>query len=110
MRKYEFFTSLLCPTRQVNRQKDWKMEMAVRLNSLISKISTFKSDDAGGSTVQIALMFGAVAMALSVLVAPQVRNAVDIYAENKALGIDRVMTGSIKPTKEYTIRKSVLDK
>lgn len=84
--------------------------MNTRLASLAKKIVDFQNNQYGGSTVQIALMFGAVAMALSVLVAPQVRNAVDVYAENKALGIDRVITGSIKPAKQYTIRKSVLDK
>ncbi len=62
--------------------------------------------------MQTALLFGAVAMALSVLVAPQLKNAADIYAQNRALGIDRVMTGSIprdEKAKTYTIRKSVLD-
>ena len=86
------------------------IDMHTYRNLIIGKILDFRTNIHGGSSVQIALMFGAVAMALSVLVAPQVRNAVDIYAENKALGIDRVMTGSIKPAKEYTIRKSVLDK
>jgi len=84
--------------------------MIARRKMIFSTIAAFRSNESGGSSVQIALMFGAVAMALSVLVAPQVKNAVDIYAENKALGIDRVVTGSIKPAKEYTIRKSVLDK
>lgn len=73
----------------------------------------FWSDNSGGATLHTALLFGAVAMALSVLVAPQLKNAADIYAQNKALGIDRVMTGSIQnkeDTKTYTIRKSVLDK
>lgn len=84
--------------------------MRTHFVSIVGKVSDFQKNQHGGSTVQIALMFGAVAMAISVLAAPQVRNAVDIYAENKALGIDRVITGSIKPTKQYTIRKSVLDK
>lgn len=76
-------------------------------------IRRFMNDTHGGATLQTALLFGAVAMALSVLIAPQLKNAADIYAQNKALGIDRVMTGSVeKPddTKTYTIRKSVLDK
>lgn len=64
----------------------------------------------GNITVQSALLFGAVALSLSVLAAPLLNDAADRYAENRALGIDRVMTGSIEKSKTYTVRKSVLDK
>lgn len=73
-------------------------------------IGHFKKDTSGGATLQTAMLFGAVALALSVLAAPQLKSAADTYAENRALGIDRVMTGSVQKAKEYTIRKSVLDK
>lgn len=63
----------------------------------------------GGASVQAALMFGAVAIALAVLVTPQVEKAADIYAQNRALGIDRVLTGSIEKSRRYSVRKSVLD-
>lgn len=86
--------------------------MASSVTKLFHKISQIRKDSHGGATVQTALLFGAVALALSVLIAPQLQGAVDTYAENKALGIDRVITGSLKPkkTKQYVIRKSVLDK
>lgn len=84
--------------------------MKSRIKSMFSQFRAFKKNQNGSSTVQVALMFGAVAMALSVLAAPQLQNAVEIYAENKALGIDRVITGSINSSREYTVRKSVLDK
>ena len=64
----------------------------------------------GNITVQSALLVGAVALSLSVLAAPLLNDAADRYAENRALGIDRVMTGSIEKSKTYTVRKSVLDK
>jgi hypothetical protein len=67
------------------------------------------NNESGGAAVQSALLFGAIAMALSVLIAPQLKNVADTYAENRALGIDRVITGSIEKPKRYTIRKSVLD-
>lgn len=64
----------------------------------------------GNITVQSALLFGAIALSLSVLAAPLLNDAANRYAENRALGIDRVMTGSIEKSKTYTVRKSVLDK
>lgn len=68
------------------------------------------ANNKGNITVQSALLFGAVALSLSVLAAPLLNDAADRYAENRALGIDRVMTGSIEKSKTYTVRKSVLDK
>jgi len=65
---------------------------------------------AGNITVQSALLFGAVALSLSVLAAPLLNEAANRHAENRALGIDRVVTGSIEKSRTYTIRKSVLDK
>ena len=76
----------------------------------ISKVFSFANDRHGGASVQTALLFGAVAIALSVLTAPFLEEAADTYAENRALGIDRVMTGSVKKSRRYTIRRSVLDK
>jgi len=64
----------------------------------------------GGAAVQFSLMFGAIALALSALIAPQLKYAVDMYAENRALGVDRVVTSSVEKPKRYTIRKSVLDR
>lgn len=85
--------------------------MAGNFSKLSGMIGKFRFDDHGGATLHTALLFGAVAMALSVLIAPQLKNAADTYAENRALGIDHVLTGSIsKEPKTYTVRKSVLDK
>lgn len=71
---------------------------------------SFRMNEGGNVTVQSALLFGAVALSLSVLAAPHLKDAADTYAENRALGIDRMMTGSIEKGRTYTIRKSVLDK
>ncbi len=86
-----------------------------RMKDLLSKLTDKSAklifDNYGGATLHTALLFGAVALALSVLIAPQLKNAADTFAENRALGIDRVITGTIsKEPKTYTIRKSVLDK
>ena len=84
--------------------------MRIRVTSVLPRIKSFFRNDHGGATLQSAMLFGAVAMALSVLAAPQLKKVTDTYAQNKALGIDRVITGSIKQDKQYTVRKSVLDK
>jgi len=84
--------------------------MTFNIRSFIKMSKELCRNNHGGATLQSAMLFGAVAMALSVLAAPQLKSAADSYAENKAFGIDRVMTGSIKPAKQYTVRKSVLDK
>ena len=84
--------------------------MSYRVYKAKYSAKKFFENTYGGATLQSALLFGAVAMALAVLVTPQLQHAADIYAENKALGIDRVITGSVEKKRTYTIRKSVLDK
>ena len=84
--------------------------MSYRVYKAKVSVLQFVESTYGGATLQSALLFGAVAMALAVLVTPQLQQAADIYAENKALGIDRVITGSVEKKRTYTIRKSVLDK
>ena len=76
---------------------------------LSSRASRFSNHAGGGASVQAALLFGAVAMALAVLAAPMLQSATEFYAENRAFGIDRVMTGSIAKGKRHTVRHSVLD-
>lgn len=80
------------------------------IGKVAGHIKSMLADSHGGATMQTAMLFGAIALALTVLVTPQLKSAADTYAENRALGIDHVMTGSIKKTKTYTVRKSVLDK
>lgn len=78
-----------------------------------SNISKFSNDENGGASLQAALLFGAVTLALTVLVTPQLKKAGDYYAENRGMGIDRVITGAIEKnskSKITVIRKSVLDK
>lgn len=73
------------------------------------RATRFSNHAGGGASVQAALLFGAVAMALAVLAAPMLQSATAFYAENRAFGIDRVMTGSIEKGKRHTVRHSVLD-
>ncbi len=75
---------------------------------MADRLAKFFTDNDGNSTVKTALLFGAVAVAISVLAAPALQNATKLYAENRAFGIDQVMTGSVKKPKRYIVRKSVL--
>lgn len=68
------------------------------------------SDTSGGATVQTALLFGAVGLGMAVLVAPVLQDAAHYYAENRAFGIDRVITGTVgdPATNKYRVRRSVI--
>ncbi len=68
----------------------------------------FSKHNGGGASVQAAMLFGAIGMAMAVLAAPMLQGAVDYYADNRAFGLDRVMTGSVEKGNRYTVRKSVL--
>lgn len=76
------------------------------------KIRKFARDKSGSTTLKSALLFGAVAMALSVLTAPLLHDATESFSENNSFGIDRVLTGSVADTgtksEKYLIRRSVL--
>ena len=70
----------------------------------------FIKDESGGTTMRIALLFGAVGIAFSVLATPFLQTASQQYAAAGGYGVDTVVTGSINsPKKRYTIRKSVLN-
>lgn len=81
------------------------------VKKLFASISEFRFNRSGGATMQSALLFGAVGLALAVLLTPQLKSASDYYAENRALGVDRVITGAIeKKIQRRIVRRSVLDK
>ncbi|MCB1451712.1 MAG: hypothetical protein KDJ67_16635 [Nitratireductor sp.] len=79
-------------------------------NETRSVIGRFRSDAKGGATVQTALLFGAVALGMAVLAAPMLQDAAHYYAENRALGIDKVITGAVgdAATNKYRVRRSVM--
>ncbi len=79
------------------------------LNSAYSFKNRFQRHNGGGASVQAAMLFGAIGMAMAVLAAPMLQGAVDYYADNRAFGLDRVMTGSVEKGDRYTVRKSVLN-
>lgn len=83
--------------------------MRTSIQARIVNANSFVKHTGGGASVQAAMLFGAIGMAMAVLAAPMLQGAVDYYAENRAFGIDRVMTGSVEKGNRYTVRKSVLD-
>ena len=59
--------------------------------------------------VRSALLFGAVAVALALILTPAAERRVEALAATGGPGIDRMSTGSIQPSAtSYTIRRSVL--
>lgn len=72
-------------------------------------IDRFRQQETGSAAVQSAALFGAIALAVAGLAAPYLNSAVENYAQDRSLGIDRAITGSIETEKRYTIRRSVLE-
>jgi len=87
--------------------------MKIYLESYMSKVSSqktgFLANSSGNASMQFALIAGAVSIASALLV-PLVFKGSSQIASNEIYGVDRTVTGSIKPVKRYHIRKSVLDK
>lgn len=73
-----------------------------------SGVEPLLANRSGSATVQTALLFGGIALAVAVLAAPMLQGAAGYYAQNRAFGIDRVMTGGVAKGERVTIRKSVL--
>lgn len=76
---------------------------------IIDEVLGFLLPNRDGHSVGIALFFGAVAVATALIATPFLDRAAVQYAENRAFGIDRVMTGSVDQPRRYTVRRSVLD-
>lgn len=74
--------------------------------SKFSRIRRFTADKSGGASVQAALMFGSIGLALSLLAAPLLAQAVATMGDR---GVDGMTTGSIGGGNRYTVRRSVLD-
>ncbi|MEM9332661.1 MAG: hypothetical protein AAGA53_15155 [Pseudomonadota bacterium] len=73
-------------------------------------LADFLKSHSGETSVQLAAFFSALAVVVALMSAPMLDKAAKQYAENRSLGIDRVITGSVEKNKRYTVRKSVLDK
>lgn len=69
-------------------------------------------ESAGMGALRITLLFGSAAVALALIVAPIVDNSTRArFAESGySGGVDRFTTGSISQRRQYTIRRSVLQK
>lgn len=58
--------------------------------------------------MQTALVFGAAALALALIGTPLMHSASIRFARDASPGIDRTITGSVRPAARFTIRRSVL--
>lgn len=62
--------------------------------------------DAGSSLLRLTLLFGSVAIAFALIIAPIAEK--QTYSAVDATGIDTMSTGTVRSGGAYTIRKSVL--
>jgi len=69
----------------------------------------FIGDESGGASMQAAMLFGAIGVAMALLAAPLLQGAVERQASIRNLSLDKVTTGSIAPASRYIIRRSVLN-
>ncbi|WP_206456057.1 hypothetical protein [Aurantimonas marina] len=56
------------------------------------------------------LLFGSIAMALALIVAPAAKRGADYVVSTAAPQLDRMATGSIGSSNRYTVRRSVLQR
>jgi len=69
----------------------------------------WRLEEAGIGVLRAALLFGSVAVALALLVAPMVDQGSRSYAlGGNAAGLDAMSTGSVRQGSGYTVRRSVL--
>ncbi len=76
---------------------------------IIVCVRNFISDQRGDGPIQMTLLVGGVALAVSVLAAPLLDSASKRFASSGAYGVDQILTGSINKKRRYTVRKSVLE-
>ena len=76
-------------------------------------IRNFLANESGETAVQTALLFGFTVFVGTLFTVPMLSSASKRLAYQNSPGIDPVVTSSIgqegKPTKRYTIRKSIFD-
>jgi len=67
----------------------------------------FKFGAAGFGALRTALLFGAAAVALALIIAPIADRQSQVYV-SQSEGLDGMTTGSVRSRDSYTIRRSVL--
>ncbi|MEO0328460.1 MAG: hypothetical protein AAF217_07650 [Pseudomonadota bacterium] len=70
---------------------------------------TFLRNRSGETSIRMALVFGMAVIVITIVATPMLDKTSRQYAGNFN-GIDNTITGSVKPVKRYTIRKTVMDK
>ncbi len=64
--------------------------------------------DAGMGALRVALLFGSVAVALTLILMPAIQGVTGTRQASNEFGIDTMTTGSVNYNGQYTIRRSVL--
>ncbi len=67
----------------------------------------FFKDSNGGTTLQVALLFGAIGLAVALLATPALDAASQRIASSE-YGVDQTVTGSVSKSSKYILRRSIL--
>jgi len=81
-------------------------------NGFFNLVRAFTKDEAGETAIQTTVLFSAAVIVLVIVGVPMLNNATQEYAYQKNFGTDSIQTSSVngqEDTRQYVIRKSVLD-
>ena len=79
--------------------------------TLLGALRLRRGERAGMSSIEVAILFGVLAVGFALVVTPMVDNTSKRIAQNGSFyddGVDNIVTGSISKPKRFIIRKSVL--
>lgn len=80
-------------------------------NILLSALKMRRGERAGMSPIEVALVFGVMAVGFALIVTPMLDKSSKRIAQNDVYfgeQVDRIVTGSVSKPRRFTIRKSVL--
>jgi len=84
----------------------------MRYNGFLKLVRAFTKDEAGETAIQTTVLFSVAVILLVIVGVPILNNATQEYAYQKNFGVDSIQTSSVngqEDTREYVVRKSVLD-
>lgn len=83
----------------------------VNQKNLLAALRLRRSERGGMSSIEVAIMFGVLAVGFALVVTPMIDNTSKRFAQNDSFfggQTDNIITGSISRPKRFVIRKSVL--
>ena len=79
--------------------------------TLLSALRMRRNERSAMSSIEVAIMFGVLAVGFALVVTPMVEKTSKQFAQNDGFfgeQVDNIVTGSVRKPKRFVIRKSVL--